>query len=448
MALVLKNMRVGPFAGISEDHPVVLEFPPVAKNTKKRPITKLTGDQELGKSSLIHFLLHALCQRFGMKKQELVNLESNEMQGEIEFSQNDQTWKVVVTKTTFKLFRLMEVEDEKAWIPVGEEVLKLKQLVGNVAISPIELKTSEGAKQVDWLFKMLNVPPDIVEASADLGRKISEVTKVRASANKDRVFLQTALSQEPLYNNWEESEATYKEEKTLDKLQAKLRTADAKRGRLVEGRERVATISRKISEKKLEIEDFKRRILAAEKELNDLEKGKAIGDKWVEDHENYDQEYKDVHKEFMTLNEYIVGYRTWQRIKQDKKDMDEFETLVQECDTKKANHVKKRRSLLKDIVDLDGLEVVTEQEIDGKAVGIYFDGKNPNQLSESELFDLYVKLCRAQGVTMVVVENITSFGSKVVQTLNQLAKSGVYVWATEMRRGQQDLKIEFIDQIK
>lgn len=447
-ALTFKRLRVGPFQGINQDNPIVIEFPKIPAKTKKRPIGMVTGDQNLGKSSFLHFLSRVTAQAFNLKDKDLINLESREMNGEIEFERNGEKWKVVLTRTTFRLYRFFEAGDDADWIQHGTAAESLSTLIGNVAISPMKLKTDNGANQVDWLFKMLNLPADVLVKTKNLSGRIEEITNSRAKANKEYEFLRKKLQEDPLYVNWERSEKIYAEVKSIDSLKTKLDKATHNRGKLLEATQKVLSITGKIVQQKSDIRDLVVKLQAAQKELGIQESAKLTGEKWLADNQKIDTEYTKVRKEFEELSTYLASQTAWKRIKTEKEEMEQYETLVQQGDTSKSRLKKEKRDLLKGVLpDVEGLEIVTDDEIDGLKTGVYLDGKNPNQLSESELFDLYFKLCRAQGVTMVLIENITSFGTDVVKTLNALAKSGVYVWATEMKRGQKELSIEFVDEL-
>lgn len=445
-SLTLKRMQVGPFQGIDTNRPIVLEFPKQSAKTKKRPIIKLSGDQGVGKSSFLHALLYATAQGFGIKDQNLVNIETGKMNGEFEFDKDGESWKVVYTKTTFKLYRLFVAEDDQGWIPQGAEDSQLKRLIGNVAISPMKLKVDDGKKQVDWLFNMLNVPATIVEKTRELGKRIKEVGGARSSSNAEYNFLKKQLSEDPLYTNWEESEKKYAEKKDAESVKQKLDALGTERVRLQEGREKLARIKQKITDQEKDLVEVEKKITELKKSIAELKESREKGENFIKQNNKLDKQWELVQQELIDITAYLSIQKRWEVIKTKKAEMEEFEDLIQNGDRVKSDLLKQKRDLLAGILpDINGLDVQTDDEIDGLKAGIYLHGRNPFQLSESELFDLYLQLCKAQGVTMVVVENITSFGSDVITNLNALAKAGVYVWASEMARGKNELKIEFVD---
>jgi hypothetical protein len=448
-SLTFKRLKTGPFQGIDAANPIIIEFPPMSAKAKKRPITRLSGDQGLGKSSLLNSLLYGLGYNFGIKQEHFLNLDSGKtISGELEFDRDGETWKVRYSKTKFELFRLFRTDDDSAWLPQGEAKTQLKRLVGNVAVTPLRLQVEDGKKQVDYLFDMLNIPEDIRVKAKALSAQIEIAAASRAKANKEYTFLKKALEEDPMYQNYEATEAMYRERKTLDSVQAKLDAAQREKTVLIQAREKLAGITQKSIDKKAEIKDLEERLARAKEEQRVLVEAETKGKAYVAQAAHVEEHYESVYKEFTQITDYQVQQRRWDAVKQQAKDMNDYQELVKKADVSKDNLVNKKRLLLKNVLpDIEGLEVVTEDAIDGAKTGVYLNGKNPLQLSESELFDLYLKLCRSQGVTMVVIENITSFGSDVIETLNTLAKSGVYVWATEMRRGQKELKIEFINEL-
>lgn len=448
-SLTFKRLKTGPFQGIDKDNPIIVEFPNVSPKTKRRPITKLSGDQGLGKSSLVNSLLYAVGHNFGIKQENFLNLESEKtISGEVEFVSAGQTWKVRYSKTKFELFRLFEADDDLTWLPQGEVKTQLKRLVGNVAVSPIKLQVEDGKKQVDYLFDMLNIPVEIRDQSKDISGKIEIASSTRAKSNKEYNFLKKSLDEDPMYMAWEASEIKYKERKTLDSVKAKLDAAEQEKRQLVQAREKLTSIAQKITDKKSEIALLEEKLAKEKAELKLLEDANKRGQDFVAKQSHVEQNYERVYREYTEITDYQVQQRRWENVKKQAQEMGEYEELVKNANTSIDNLKKKKRDLLKKVLpEIDGLEIVTDDEIDGLKTGVYLHGRNPLQLSESELFDLYLKLCQSQGVTMVVIENITSFGSNVIQTLNTLAKSGVYVWATEMRRGQRELKIEFLNEL-
>lgn len=446
--LTFIRAKIGSFMGLNPEAPIVIEFPP--PKGKKRPIGKVTGDYRLGKSSFINFLLFSTGQTMGFKLDNLINDISGEREGEHEFQSDGETWKVTFSKNKFQLFKYFKASRTKAgWLPQSEAASMLKKLIGVVGISPMILKTDSGKDQVDWLFQLLNVPKAILDEVKKIREKLAIVGVTHANAKKEYNLLKAELSGNAMYLNYEATEKKYAEKKTIDSLREKMTRAAKMKGQLAEARERVAGHQRNITKKEEEIEEYRQKIIQAERELEDIKTLKALGDQYLIDNEAVDRNYEAVNEEFITLSTYLAEQKEWERVKSNKKEMDEFETVMQRSATHKDRLLGEKREALASVLpDIPELEVITEDELDGRKMGVYLGGRNPIQMSESELFDLYFKICRFLGVRMVVIENITSFGSNVIKTLNEMSSQGVYIWYTEMVRGQKEIRIEFIEEIE
>lgn len=445
-SLTFIRAAVGPFQGINVDQPIIIEFP--RTRGKKRPMGKITGDSKQGKSSFIHFLLHATGQQLGFKQANLINTDHGEMKGEHEFEAQGNKWRVRFSRTKFELHKLFKSGKDEAWIPQSDPATMVKKLIGTVAVSPMKLRTDDGEKQVTWLFQLLNVPQKVLDEDKRIRDQIKVVTQAHSKANKTYTFLKTELNENPMYLNYEASALKYAEDKTVELLQKKMEDATKKKAQLDGANEKITTITRNISTKETEIKDLEGKLEQARGELKKLKETKKAGEDFVRTVKNASVEYDNVHKEFITISTYLAEQGQWKEVKRKKAEMDEFEDyLVEAAGSKDRLNAKKRANLANILPDIPGLEVITEDEIDGKKMGVYSYGLNPIQMSESELFDLYFKICEFLGVQMIVIENITSFGSDVIRTLNELANAGVYIWYTQMARGQQELKIEFVDKL-
>lgn len=443
---VYKCLTTGPFHGIDTTNAIVIQFPPAKKNSKKRPITLISGEAGKGKSSIVNSLLYGLAYDLGFKIENLINTKTKKMEGEQIFTKNGQTWRVKYTATKFQLFRLYD-EKSTIWVPQDKPVERLKALVGTVAVSPLKLRTDNGKNQVDWLFKMLNMPANIIQQTQLLATQYEAMKKARARANEEYAFLQKQLSENPMYQNWHECEIKYKEERNAETLESELKVATSNKLLYEENKEKVGKIDKQISEKHTELRELEEKLKNARKEIAVLEDNKKKGEEWLDKNKKVLVAHTKVVERYKTLHEYLAEQRRWREIVEQKRQMDEYESLVQTGDIKKAEYLNTKRELLASVVPaLEGLEIITEDEIDGKKTGVYLHGKNPNQLSESELFDMYFQLCRAIGVTVAVVEDPSRFGTDAINTLNEMARHGIYIWATEMRRGK-DLKIEFVSEL-
>jgi hypothetical protein len=447
-ALTFKLFEVSLFAGIDRDKPIIIEFPKPRKGTTKRPIVRVSGDQGLCKTSLLRCLQYLVGQKFEFLQRNLTNLDKKDQQAGIEFERNGDTWRVKISRNKFELFKFFEAGKQKGWIPQASPETLVKELIGRVAISPQSLLVDDGKKQVDWLFRMLNVPEEIVQQQHRFTDALETIGKKHSMANKEYTHLKKVLQEEPMAQHWTASEKKYAQPKTIDSEKKKVDAAQQKRESLRKGEGKVKEYDQRIADKQREIQSYKDKIAEVEAQIPQLTEKKAEWEAHNEKISDADMQYELAYAGMMELSKYIAAFQQWQQVKQWKKDRDEFETAIQTLSRQKRELLSDKRALLKKVVpDIPGLEIITDDAIEGQRTGIYLHKKNPLQLSESELFDLYFKICEAQGVTMILIENISSFGSDVIQTLNELAKKGVYIWGTEMARGQKEMSIEFVDEL-
>jgi hypothetical protein len=78
-----------------------------------------------------------------------------------------------------------------------------------------------------------------------------------------------------------------------------------------------------------------------------------------------------------------------------------------------------------------------------KKEGLYLNGKNVTQLSESEWWALVIQIWRKYKVKIVVIDNMQSLGSKGIELLEKLNADGAYILAAQMNREQKSLQINY-----
>lgn len=448
MSLTFKKFEINSCGGISKEHPVVLDFSEF--NNGKR-IGKVSGDQGVGKTSFMNALLYACAHEFGFKTDNLINNNDKALSIKAEFTHGKNAYQISATKSMFRLMKLYkDNEGNEVWKMEDEPKTLVRKIVGNIGVSPMPLKETKGKDQVEWLYTMLNVPADILAKEKEINDKLATATKSRTEANREYDSLKKVLSQSDLFANWEQSEKTYSEVKTvtdakdaLDKATAALSTYQQAGIEVTQLKSRALSIEE-------EIEDLELRLNDKRIELTKVKERIQNGTKYLKENEAIADTHRSAQEAFMGISEYITKQKEWERVKQQKADMEAFETLVSQFDTKKDTYKEELRKLISEVLpDIDGLEVVVDDSIGGKPVGVYINGKTMAQLSESELYRFAFSVWMKNKPSMVFIENITVLGSDAINTLNELAKSGsVYVWATEMIRGQDEMKFEFVNEIK
>lgn len=446
-SLTFYKFQINSFGGINKDNPIILDLSEYY--SKGKNIGLISGDMGVGKTSFLNSLLYSAAYNFDFKIENFVNLKDGTINGERAFEKDKKQYKIKFTKSKFELLRLFRDGEDERWIPESNPKTLVKELIGNVGTSPMPLKEAKGEDQVKWLYSMLNVSKEVLDRESKLKSILDEAVNGRKTANKEYDRLNKILSEEPMYLNWEESEKKYKEEKNIESAKKKFAQLSSKKELYNKSKTTLENINEQLISKQKEIIELETKLQLLKSEKQNLEIRKEEGEKYLINNKHIITDFESAQNELLTINQYIVEQSKWQAVKKYKKEMDEYETLVQQFDVRKDNIRKELRGLVHSLLpDVEGLEVITDNSIEGKEPGVYLNNKTIAQLSESELWQFFFKLCQAKKTTMVVIENISSLGSDAINTLNELAKHNVYVWATEMKRGQKEIKIEFVDEIK
>jgi 16S rRNA C967 or C1407 C5-methylase (RsmB/RsmF family) len=243
-----------------------------------------------------------------------------------------------------------------------------------------------------------------------------------------------------MFINWEESEKKYSKEINLKEISARLDLAGKKSDRLLQAESKL----KQMKERKESIEEQISRLV---KEAEEINKSVEAGEKFVADNRTAKKEYDDVKKMYDSAAQDSINYNKWQEIIRKKKEKDEYETVSQKADAKEKEILQSLKELQAEILpDIKGVELVTEDtHEDGvmKKEGLYLNGKNVTQLSESEWWALVIQIWRKYKVKIVVIDNMQSLGSKGIELLEKLNADGAYILAAQMNREQKSLQINY-----
>lgn len=432
----LKKLEVTAFAGINPLSPVILDF------TQSKFI-EVTGDNGTGKTSLLNALLVACGQlsHTGKDGKNYINQDSDKIDIKFSFVGKDRyNYDVSCTKSQFKL----SYEGEA----VAEPISKMKELLGVVGVSPMDIKNAKVSEIVKWLSSYTNKSPEEFDKEM---RKLKEGTKTakesRASANKIYKAMKEYLEGEPMAQNWEESEKKYAEEPDIKTLSAQLKTAGDKSDKYIRAEEKLKQHTHGRAGIVNDIERLKRELEQKEKQLVEQDKLIESAQKYLDDNKSDKKEYDEVKKKYDNIALELADYNKWQEIKAKKNDMDAAETLSQKADAQEKALNKSITELQSEILpDIKGVELVTEDtHEDGKMKkeGLYWNGKNTAQLSESEFWKLVLEIWRKFKVKIIVIDNYQSLGSMAVEILEKLEKDGAYILAAEMNRQIKELAISY-----
>lgn len=432
----LQRLEVNSFGGINPKSPVVLDF------TESNFFTA-TGDQGVGKTSLLNSMLVACGQlgHTGKEGKDFINLDSGEIDINFSFVGNDKvSYDVRCTKSQFKL-----TYDGTA---VSKPISKMKELLGVVGISPMEIKDKPLMEIVKWLSSYSNMDVDKFQKKLKkIKDGIKEAGDGRALANRQYKAIKDYLENDPAYINWEESEKTNAVKPDIDKLTEELKVAREAADQYERGEQKLERYKVSMTSIDTEIERLKKLLEEKEAEKVKMQESIDLGQKFLLDNAASKATYDEVKVRYDNIAQNVVTWNHWQTIKEKKKQMDEFETASQQLDSDEKKLKEDRKALQAEVLpDVRGVELVTEDNYDNGELqleGLYWNGKNVAQMSESEFWGVILSIWKKYKVKIVVIDNMQSLGSKAVSLLEGLAKSGTYILAAQMERGTEELEISY-----
>lgn len=408
----------------------------------------ITGDQELGKTTILELFLMA-CGQLGGKEavEALKNKDTGKIDLDFSFVGNDRAdYDVKVTKSGMTVKR--EGEPTKG----GPKEL-LKSLLGVVGVSPMEIKNAPIEEIVKWLASYSTRSAEEFEKDMrKIKDKIKEAKRARAEANKSAKGIRLYLADEGymddagnlIESKWKEAEKM----KAVDiaALSKQLDDAGKKSDKYIKGEERLKTLREDETRQTTEVEELRKKLAVAEAALADTQKAIATGEKYLTDNKADKVEYDRVKKLYDSAQGDAIKYNKWLEIKRKKKELDEFEDLAQKFDATEKDQIKKQQELQWEVIpDIRGAELVLEDthedEGEQKKAGFYYNGMNSRQLSKSEWFGVVLQILKKNKVKILVIDEISDLGSKFMSILEGLVKDGCYVLYTQMSRGQEEIEI-------
>lgn len=429
----LKKLEVTAFAGINPQSPVVLDF------TQSKWITA-SGDNGVNKTSLLTAMLVA-CGQISKDDKNFINQDSNKIDIDFSFVGKDNcSYEVKVTKSTFKLMY--------DGIAQPEPISKMKQLLGVVGTSPMEVKHKPLKEIIRWIAQYSNKSPEEFDKQlVKLKDGIKKSRESRAAANKIYKAMREYIDNEPMAQNWEKSEAVYETEPDIKILSAQLKTAGDKSDKYIRAEEKLKQHGAGRISIVNDIERLKRELEQKELQLVEQDKLITAAQKYLDDNKADKKEYDEVKKKYDNVALDLADYNKWQEIKLKKTDMDESETLSQQADAKEKELLQEVKELQAEILpNIKGMEIITEDTMDSGTLikeGLYRDGHNVAQMAETEWFEVVAEIWRKYKVKVVVLDNIGVLGTKGVAVLEKLNKDGCHVLAAEMNRQQKELQISY-----
>lgn len=480
------------YAGITPDKNIVVIFP----EDQSKSITEFSGDQGTTKSS------NLACIRTLMGGDEIPN-SVNSLEGKksasMEFQIGENRYHARVTKSDFTLTL---VQDTPGGKPIRSEIKKPKQvlrdLIGNLGNDPGILKTIQPAEQLKWLRSICNISPDFEAMEILIAKKYKESYDQRTNVNREVKRLHSNLAQGIKYFTinklkqivWaidvdaatakygiDTAERDQQLKKNLEDAAQKKTDADELESRRKQKLELIDGIDKSILASEEKIKAIQLEITAYQESQSVHRKSLSEMDVEIAANATVEEKYQAAMEEFQNNSTFKLEKKEFDDAKDYFKQYQEFVESSRGLDNKLSELMVQKQKLVKGITpDIVGLEIcvpstvdldyertlftatnpaATEDEIakhlEGKKAetreGIYYVGRSVAELSESELWDLWLQLLKISGVRVVFIENITSLGSSAIDRINELAEMGCHVFYTAMERGAQNLKISFHNRI-
>ncbi|HNU15321.1 MAG TPA: AAA family ATPase [Chitinophagaceae bacterium] len=448
--LELVRFEAESFMGIDKTDKVVIDFTRMRKNR----FVELAGDQGQGKTSTLLGLMYAMCGNVPLEKKRLMNSIDKDISEELEFVYNEEKYKIDVSSSRISLKK--ELKNGK-WTVQPSPVEMIKEIFGPVGMFPTHVKEMDGRKQIKFFQEMFGGGDDASKKMKKLEEEIETVFADRRDINRDIKTISSALEIEPLYQNREQSEARFaktisaeKEKKAFDELSKKKADFDKYKSTLD-----MLEIDHKAAVEK--VEELERLLLEAKEYEKEVSGRVDKGEKWVKENESIVAEFEKANNEWLNLSKTLSEQEKWKEILKRERllieKQDASVTKTGELDDLREKMLKEVKKCLPAVEGLT-IKVATGLDKEDKQEGVFYTvpGKENEQgiheLSESEYADMWCKIWEVTEVPIVVIENISSFGSSFIKTLNQFVKNGGTVFYSKMDRKVKELQVEFKSKIE
>jgi hypothetical protein len=431
--LVLEKIEVKNFAGIDDSKPVLICLGKDSKN-----IVTAGGDQEVGKTSFLTAIKGTLGATLELKEENYVNQKTGKIETDLEFVYKGRRFRCTWRKSYFKVQEYItdEVLKREGWTDQRNPTELLKVMFGYVAQTPESLRLKDGKAQIEEFKKVIGASLD--ETEIKLKKDFEEVSKSRTEANRSYTGIKKKLEETPMYVNWEEFEKLYSQEKSIESEKSKYLQAQEKSSKYQEAQLRLSSLQEQKTSKAKEIQDLENKLITLKNEQAALEEKIEVGEKYINDNSSVISEFEEISKSYLEISQYIADRNNWLGVVTSKKEMEEYESLIQAFDSQKDTIKAKLRELYTSMLpNIEGLEIISVEELDSdKKVGVYYKDKPISILSESELWGLYLQIWDALNIKFVIIDNISDLGSRAVEIINQMAAEGVYFFAAKMKRNE------------
>jgi hypothetical protein len=451
------------FGGIRPDMNLVFYFGDVS-------VVGFTGDQGQGKTSLLNCLIASLGgEEANNSIHESVEdgkvVKSRKSTLTFKETGNDLvTYVVTMTKTAITLKRI----DTTSGTPVSSVIESpktfLRNIFGPVGITPMILKEKDGKKQIEWIRSLYKFTPEQLAQEKELKKTILTNYTKRTDVNKDVKRLNAELKQD-IYFSWDDENKTFVPSAQLKADQLFIEknnlSEEELRGQSIEINERM----RQLTQARTRVEQLQTEERVCEERIASLEEKikyeKALlfstkekistGNEYIKNLEPVEVESEQIQEKLIEIgkvslkkNNIYISNRKLNEFNQIVDQQIELNAIIDSARSQLISFVKEFTP------EIEGLEIIiTDSAIDvQKEEGLYYMGRTMAQLSESELWDFYLQICKYFDIRFMFIENVQSLGSAAIERLNWFVENNYgYVFYTAMVRGlsEMTLKLNFIN---
>lgn len=461
----LLELRVDAFAGIDPSRNLIIQL-------HDKPIVGFEGDQGVGKTSLLECLIahlggdeaknstHVSIKDAKDKDGKTTKVIEKQRKSALTFKDKrtpNVTYEIKIGKSSTTIKKIEDVDGTIISGNVDSPKTFLWNTFGPIGISPMTLKDMDGKKQIDWIRNLYKFTPAQLKEEEVLKVKYATKFKERTGVNNDvgrlfkevndtgyfiyekenHVFLASTNKEidEKFVADNNEDEAAINS--MFDKASSDMQQLTAANTRLDQRKVEKQNIEKEIKNLEQKLADEREKLIAKEVEIKT---GTEYVDKLkdapvqLEAIKNKMQRVSEVKLKKQNIATAIIKVKEYEE-KQDKQiqlnaDLDELKI--------------QRKNFIKQFTpDIPGLELIVNDGIDNqKEEGMYFNDHTPREMSESELWDLFMQILRAVKCYFICIENISSLGSSAIERLNWFVKEGHgTVFYTAMQRGQKEMKV-------
>lgn len=439
--LILKRFEAKDFLGINSDNPVIIDFTEARKNQK---VVKLTGDQGAGKTSTMTGIMYLMGAAFNIDNKNFKNLKDNTIDLNLDFEYDGEKYNVTASGATGRIVLKKFMKEVNKFITLNEPKALLREIFGNLGISPMFLRELSGKKQIQWFKDTFGDDPKISKKEEELVKSIDTLFAQRRDVNRDIKALKGALDVNPLYQDYERSQEKFKAAPNAKKEKEELDSLQAKMNEYNKARTGLDGLKQTVKSCEQDIEELEEKLKEKKKLLETASKRVADGEAYIKENKNIEKDYNAANEAWMKLSKTLADYEQWKDVVKKEKEYLQMVDASQQADGQLDDLRKKLLELTeKYLPKIKGLEIRVKTGLTDEEEGIYYEGKTLAQLSESELWQLFVQVYEAKGVQFVFCENINALGSNAISILNSLVKAGASVFASEMDRTKKEMSITF-----